>query len=88
VLVRLPSARTPNDAIERGQAYENDGNPGGSNGDRRNECGSRRVAAAGGNQTNHPAETVHSVKNIGTGHGAELATYVVEKGKPLITLAK
>jgi quercetin dioxygenase-like cupin family protein len=35
-----------------------------------------------------PAETVHSVKNIGTGHGAELATYVVEKGKPLITLAK
>ena len=35
-----------------------------------------------------PAETVHSVKNIGTGHGAELATYVVEKGKPLISLAK
>src|SRR5262245_22540557 len=35
-----------------------------------------------------PAETVHSVKNIGTGHGAELATYVVEKGKPLITLVK
>ena len=35
-----------------------------------------------------PAETVHSVKNIGSGHGAELATYVVEKGKPLITLVK
>jgi len=34
------------------------------------------------------AKTVHSVKNIGTGHGAELATYVVEKGKPLITLVK
>jgi quercetin dioxygenase-like cupin family protein/quinol monooxygenase YgiN len=33
-----------------------------------------------------PARTPHSVKNIGTGNGAELATYVVEKGKPLITL--
>ena len=30
-----------------------------------------------------PAGTVHSVKNIGNGNGAELATYVVEKGKPL-----
>jgi quercetin dioxygenase-like cupin family protein len=35
-----------------------------------------------------PAETVHSAKNIGTGVGAELATYVVEKGKPLITIVK
>ena len=35
-----------------------------------------------------PAETVHWVKNIGSGNGAELATYVVEKGKPLITLVK
>src|SRR3954447_8007406 len=35
-----------------------------------------------------PAETVHSVKNVGTGNGAELATYVVEKGKPLLTLVK
>jgi len=34
-----------------------------------------------------PAGTPHSVKNIGTGNGAELATYVVEKGKPLITPA-
>ncbi len=25
---------------------------------------------------------------IGSGNGAELATYVVEKGKPLITLLK
>ena len=32
------------------------------------------------------AGTPHSVKNIG--NGAELATYVVEKGKPLITLVK
>ena len=35
-----------------------------------------------------PAGTVHSVKNVGRGNGAELATYVVEKGKPLITLVK
>src|SRR5919107_3700840 len=31
-----------------------------------------------------PAGTPHSVKNVGGGNGAELATYVVEKGKPLI----
>ncbi len=35
-----------------------------------------------------PAGTVHAVKNIGSDNGAELATYVVEKGKPLITLVK
>jgi len=34
-----------------------------------------------------PAGTIHSAKNVGTGNGAELATYVVEKGKPVITLA-
>jgi hypothetical protein len=33
-----------------------------------------------------PAETVHAVKNVGGGDAAELATYVVEKGKPLITI--
>jgi quercetin dioxygenase-like cupin family protein len=32
------------------------------------------------------AEAVHAVRNVGTGDAAELATYVVEKGKPLITL--
>jgi quercetin dioxygenase-like cupin family protein len=35
-----------------------------------------------------PAGAIHWVKNVGTGNGAELATYVVEKGKPLITLVK
>lgn len=35
-----------------------------------------------------PAGVVHSAKNIGTGNGAELATYVVEKSKPLITLVQ
>jgi quercetin dioxygenase-like cupin family protein len=35
-----------------------------------------------------PAGTVHAGKNVGSGTGAEIATYVVEKGKPLITLVK
>src|SRR2546423_15299446 len=35
-----------------------------------------------------PAGAIHRVKNVGSGNGAELATYVVEKGKPLITLVK
>ena len=35
-----------------------------------------------------PAGVVHSAKNVGSGNGAELATYVVEKGKPLVTVAK
>ena len=33
-----------------------------------------------------PAGTPHSAKNVGNVNAAELATYVVEKGKPLITL--
>jgi len=33
-----------------------------------------------------PAGTIHTAKNVGSSNGAELATYVVEKGKPLITL--
>jgi len=35
-----------------------------------------------------PAGAVHSARNVGTGRATELATYVVEKGKPLIALAK
>jgi quercetin dioxygenase-like cupin family protein len=31
-----------------------------------------------------PAGTVHAAKNVGRGKGAELATYLVEKGKPLV----
>jgi quercetin dioxygenase-like cupin family protein len=31
-----------------------------------------------------PAGTIHSAKNVGTGNAAELATYLVEKGKPLV----
>jgi quercetin dioxygenase-like cupin family protein len=35
-----------------------------------------------------PAETIHAVRNVGTANAAELATYVVEKGKPLIRLER
>ncbi len=31
-----------------------------------------------------PDGAVHSAKNVGTGNGAELATYVVRKGEPLV----
>jgi quercetin dioxygenase-like cupin family protein len=35
-----------------------------------------------------PAGAVHGARNDGTGHASELATYIVEKGKPLVTLGK
>jgi quercetin dioxygenase-like cupin family protein len=45
------------------------------------------VVSAGGALT-VPAEAVHSVRNVGGGDAMELATYVVEKGKPLITIVE
>ena len=33
-----------------------------------------------------PAGTIHAAKNVGSGNAAELATYIVEKGKPLVVL--
>jgi len=35
-----------------------------------------------------PDGVIHSAKNVGTGNAAELATYVVEKGKPLLVPAR
>ncbi|MCS3800997.1 cupin domain-containing protein [Niastella sp. OAS944] len=35
-----------------------------------------------------PAGKVHSAKNIGNTNAAELATYIVEKGKPLVVPKK
>ena len=36
-----------------------------------------------------PAGTIHAVKNVGKrASAAELATYVVEEGKPLVVLAE
>ena len=34
-----------------------------------------------------PPGAIHAVKNVGPGTGAELATYIVEKAKPLLVLA-
>jgi quercetin dioxygenase-like cupin family protein len=34
-----------------------------------------------------PAGTIHSARNVGSGNASELATYVVEKGKPLVEMA-
>jgi quercetin dioxygenase-like cupin family protein len=31
-----------------------------------------------------PAGAIPAAKNVGSGNAAELATYVVEKGKPLV----
>ena len=35
-----------------------------------------------------PPETVHAVKNVGSGNAAELATYFVEKGKPFLVVVE
>ena len=35
-----------------------------------------------------PAETVHAVRNVGSGNAAELATYVVQKGKPFLVVVE
>ena len=35
-----------------------------------------------------PAGTIHAAKNVGSDTTSELATYIVEKGKPLLTLVK
>jgi quercetin dioxygenase-like cupin family protein len=35
-----------------------------------------------------PPETFHAVRNVGSGNAAELATYIVEKGKPFLVLAE
>jgi len=35
-----------------------------------------------------PAGVVHAAKNVGSSNGAELATYIVEKGKSLVVLVE
>jgi quercetin dioxygenase-like cupin family protein len=46
-----------------------------------------RVSNAGDALT-VPAGVVHAVRNVGSGIAVELATYIVEKGKPLLTVAQ
>ena len=52
------------------------------------EIGGKPVTAKAGDVLFVPAGTIHSAKNVGTGNAAELATYIVEKGEPLLTLVK
>jgi quercetin dioxygenase-like cupin family protein len=59
--------------LEGSLEYEIDGEPG-------------RIVSAGEALT-VPAERVHSVRNVGDGTATELATYVVEKDRPLLNLA-
>jgi quercetin dioxygenase-like cupin family protein len=35
-----------------------------------------------------PARTIHAARNVGQNAGAELATYIVEKDKPLVVMVK
>jgi len=35
-----------------------------------------------------PYGVIHSARNVGSGKAAELGTYIVEKGKPLVTIVK
>jgi quercetin dioxygenase-like cupin family protein len=52
------------------------------------EIAGKRVSANRGDVLFVPAGVVHSARNIGKGKGAELATYIVEKGKPLVVPAE
>ncbi len=46
------------------------------------------VTGAAGDVLFIPAGAIHSARNVGSGNGAELATYIVNKGKPLVVSAK
>lgn len=35
-----------------------------------------------------PARTIHAARNVGRSKGVELATYIVEKGKPLVVMVR
>lgn len=46
--------------------------------------GQAPIRVSAGEGLTVPADTIHSATNIGTGNAAELATYIVEKGKPFL----
>ena len=52
------------------------------------EIGGKVTRVKAGDVLFVPAGTPHTAKNVGTANAAELATYVVEKGKPLLTPVK
>lgn len=48
----------------------------------------RPVTVGAGEVLFVPAGTVHSARNAGSGTAVELATYIVEKGRPLIEVVR
>jgi quercetin dioxygenase-like cupin family protein len=52
------------------------------------EISGKSVKAKAGDVLFVPAGVIHSAKNVGPGNAVELATYIVEKGRPLLTLVK
>jgi quercetin dioxygenase-like cupin family protein len=52
------------------------------------EIGGKVTRVKAGDVLYVPAGTPHTARNIGTTNAAELATYIVEKGKPLFTPVK
>ena len=50
--------------------------------------GVRPVTLEAGEVLFIPAGTIHAARNVGKGNAAELATYIVEKGKPLVEMVK
>ena len=50
--------------------------------------GKRPVTLKAGEVLFIPARTIHAAKNVGRVDGAELATYVVDKGKPLVVMVR
>lgn len=52
------------------------------------ELNGKTVRLRAGESIYIPAGAVHSARNVGSGTTSELATYVVEKGKPIVILDK
>jgi quercetin dioxygenase-like cupin family protein len=50
--------------------------------------GKRPVTLKAGDVLFISARTIHAAKNVGRSTGAELATYVVDKGKPLVVMVR
>lgn len=52
------------------------------------EIDGKLVTVKAGDSLFVPDGVVHAARNVGTDHAAELATYVLEKGKPLTVFAE
>jgi quercetin dioxygenase-like cupin family protein len=50
--------------------------------------GRRPITLNAGDVLFIPARTIHAAKNVGRDSAAELATYVVDKAKPLVVIVK